>query len=267
MSLVALLCHDLQGVTALTQVKHPSFVFQPLSARYPVATVLDALSVLEFAGAFVLDEPLQRQVAAAVHRSSLAARTFGVADTVTVTSAGLVGDYNLGRALVAAVQAERWDVGGARVVVLGAGPAASVSARELAGLGAGRVTLFAADRPSAERALGSLAVTATAEALALGGPLARAYFERADILVRTDDRLKLDERLLGPHLNVVDLAPEPLSALRRNALQRGAKSLGLRDVQAYQTALALGTVLGGTVEAAPFLEALHNSPTNNVRSS
>ena len=246
---------------ALVQVKHPAFTLHPVSAQQPVPSILSALAVLDFAGALVLGAELQQQVAAGVQRSSLDTRTFGVADTVTVTSAGLVGDYNLGRALVTALQADRWDVSGARAVVLGAGPAASVSARELASLGAQTVTLLAADRPTAERALGSLAVSATAAARAIGEPLARTYLENADILVRTDNRLKVDERLLGPHLNIVDLAPEPLSALRRSALKLGAKSLGLRDVQAHQAAVALSHILGGPVEAAPFLNALHSSVT------
>lgn len=259
MSLVALLCSNPQLVSTLTQVSHAAFTLHPIPVQQPVSSVLSALATLDFAGAFVLGPALQRQVAAGVHRASLDTRTFEVADTVTVTSAGLVGDYNLGRALAAALQADRWDVGGARAVVLGAGPAASVSARELASLGAERVTLLAADRPAAERALGLLAVTTTAEARALGEPLTRTYLENADILVRTDNDLKLDERLLGPHLNIVDLAPEPMSALRRSALQLGAKSLGLRDVQAHQAALALSHILGGTVEVAPFLNALHGS--------
>ncbi len=262
MPLVALLCHDPHRVSALTQVRHPAFTLHPVSAQHPVPNVMNALTVLDFAGALVLGADLQRQTAAGVQRSSLDTRTFGVADTVTVTSAGLVGDYNLGRALAAALQADSWDVGGARAVVLGAGPAASVSARELASLGARSVTLFAADRPTAERALGSLAVTALAAARAWGEPSAQSYLEKADLLVRTDHRLKLDEHLLGPHLNIVDLAPEPLSRLRRAALKLGAKSLGLRDVQAYQAAVALGHVLGGAVEVAPFLNALHNLPNS-----
>ena len=259
MPLVALLCSDPHIVAALTRVNHPAFRLHPVSAQQQVPNVLSALATLEFAGAFVLGAEVQRQTAATVARSSLDTRTFRVADTVTVTSAGLVGDYHLGRALVAALQADRWDLVGARAVVLGAGPAASVSARELASLGAAQVTLFAADRPTAERALGALAVTTTAEARAIGEPLAQSYLENADILVRTDSTLKLDQRLLGPHLNIVDLAPEPLSALRRSALQLGAKSLGLRDVQAYQVALALEHIVGGTVEVAPFLNALHSS--------
>lgn len=258
MSLVALLCHDPQLVAVLSQVRHAAFTLHPISAHHAVSNILSALATLDFAGAFVLGSELQRQVAAGMHRSSLDTRTFGVADTVTVTSAGLIGDYNLGHALRAALQADRWDIVGARAVVLGAGPEASVSARELASLGADRVTLLAADRPTAEQALGSLAATTTAEAGAFREPLASTYLQNADVLVRTDTELKIDEKVLGPHLNIVDLAPEPLSALRRSALQLGAKSLGLRDVQAYQAALALGHILGGTVEAAPFLTALHS---------
>lgn len=260
MSLVALLCQDPQMVSAFAQLKTSAYQLHPVAAHHPVASVLSALPVLDFAGAFVLGADLQQQVAAGVQRSSLDTRTFGVADTVTVTSAGLVGDYNFGRALVATLQAEGWDVVGARAVVLGAGPAASVTARELASLGAASVTLLAADRPAAEAALGSLAVTTTAAARALREPLTETILHSADLLVRTDGSLKLAETSLGPHLNIVDLVPEPLSALRSSALKFGAKSLGLRDVQAYQAALALGHILGGSVEVAPFLNALHGLP-------
>ena len=257
MHLIALFCTDPDVVDALTQVEQPSYHLHPVALKQPLAAALNALESLEFAGALVLGEELQRQAFNQVQRSSLDAQTSQAVDTVTVTPLGLVGEYTLGRALGRALLADAWDVRDARVVVLGAGAEATVLAKELASLGASHVTVLAQDRPAAEKALPPLAATVTTQARALSEPLAGSYVEQADVLVRTDPTLKVDKNVLGPHLSVIDLSPTPLSPLRKAALGVGAKSLGLRDIQAYQAALALSHVLGSVVEVDAFLTLFH----------
>ena len=257
MQLIALFCEDPDVAEALTQVEQPPYHLHLVALEQPLAAALTALSALDFAGALVLGESLQRQAFAQVQRSSLDAQNSEAVDAVTVTPLGLVGEYTLGRALARALLADAWDLRGARVVLLGAGAEATVLAKELASLGASHVTVLAQDRPAAEKALPPLAATVTTQARALSEPLAGSYVEQADVLVRTNPDLKVDKTLLGPHLSVIDLSPAPLSPLRKTAFGVGAKSLGLRDIQAYQAALALSHVLGSTVEVDAFLTLLH----------
>ena len=255
MHLIALFCEDPDVVAALTQAEQPTYHLHPVT-KQPLAA-LGGLEPLEFAGALVLGESLQKQAFHQVQRSSLDAQTSEAVDTVTVTPLGLVGEYTLGRALGRALLADAWDLRDARVVVLGAGAEATVLAKELASLGASHLTVLAQDRPAAENALPPLAATVTTQARALSEPLAGSYVEQADVLVRTDPALNVDKNVLGPHLSVIDLSPTPLSPLRKAALGVGAKSLGLRDIQAYQAALALSHILGSTVEVDAFLTLFH----------
>ena len=258
MQLVALFCRDSSTQMLLNNLSSDAYHLHPISNQRDVASALRSLDTLEFAGALVLDETLGTQAFAQVERSSLEARTLGTVDTVTVTPAGLVGEYNLGRAVGSALHANHWDVRGARVVVLGADTAGAAAARELASLGAEHVSLLAEDRPSAEAALRALAIRGQSEARALSEPLSAALISQADVLVRTDARLSLELSLLGPHLSVIDLSSTPLSPLRKTALDVGAKSLGLRDIQAYQTSLALSHILGRSLETSTFLTLFHS---------
>lgn len=257
MHLIALLSQDAPLVAALSTLSEPGFHLHALTEPRSVARVLAALEPLEFAGALLVGVPYQEQALTQVQRSSLDARDAGLVDTVMVTPAGLVGEYLLGKALGRVLRAEGWDARNARAVVLGHGPEARAIARELASSGVRHLTVLAAERPSAEQSLPPLPMGAEATALALREPRAAFYLEQADVLVRADPALAVDEALLGPHLGVVDLSPEPLSALRRAAIRVGAKTLALRDVQAYQISGALGQILGGPVEVERFLSAFH----------
>lgn len=257
MYLVALLSQDPQVVAALAAFSDPRFLIHSIGEARALAKVLAALEPLEFAGALVIGPNYQQQALSQMQRSSLEARECDMVDTVTVTPAGLVGDYLLGKALGQVLRAEGWDPRQARAVVLGGSAEAKVLARELASLGVSHLTLLAQDRPSAERSLPHLPASTGSEARALSEPGASLLVEQADILVRADARLELDPALLGPHLSVVDLAPSSLSTLRKQALKVGAKTLGLRDLQAYFVSTALGHILGSPLEVDPFLSLFH----------
>ena len=166
-------------------------------------------------------------------------------------------EYNLGRAVGAALQTANWHSAGASVVILGSGVQARAVSRELSSLGATKLAVLAANRPVAEHATPRLAATTETIHRAEGDPLALKLLEGADLVVRIDPKMKVPKAILGPHLTVVDLSPEPMSTLRQNAVSLGALTLGLRDVQAQGLAVSLGHILGGRLGAERFSELLH----------
>lgn len=257
MQLIALVCHDPDLAARFERLGTPAYFVHSVPPEQALSEILTALPTLGFAGALILDAAEQAQAFSHLQRSSLDAQAVGVVDSITVTAAGLMGDYTLGRALGHALQNERWDARGARAVILGSGPLAKSVAQELASRGAQHLTVLAANRPAAEASLPTLANSHQSEARTADEPLAAPLLEQADILVRTDSTLEVPHTLLGPHLGIIDLAPSPLSDLRKAGLNVGAKSFGLRDVQAHQTALALSHILGKRLELEPFLTLFH----------
>jgi len=257
MQLVALFCQDPDLAAPFKTLGVPEYFVHWVSTAQAIGESLGALETLNFAGALILDESQQSQAFDSLQRSSLDAQAAGVVDSITVTAAGLMGDYTLGRALGHALQSEGWDARGARAAILGSGPVAKSVAQELSSRGAQHITVLGANRPAAETSLPTLASASGSEARAADEPLAAPLLEQADILVRTDPKLTVSQNVLGPHLSIIDLAPSPLSDLRKAGLKVGAKSFGLRDVQAHQTALALSHILGKRLELEPFLTLFH----------
>lgn len=257
MQLVALFCQDPELAATFKKLRTPDYFLHQVPATPPVADVLSALEPLGFAGALLLDAAQQEQAFFRLQRTSLDAQAAAAVDTVTVTAAGLMGDFTLGRALGNALHSEGWDARGARAVILGSGPVAKSVAQELSSRGIGHLTVLAENRPAAEQTLPSLVGAHQSEAKAADEPLVTPLLAQADILVCLDPKLKLDKQLLGPHLSIIDLTPSPLSDLRKAGLRVGAKSFGLRDVQAHQTALSLSHILGKRLELAPFLTLFH----------
>ena len=223
----------------------------------PIKKILESLRSLDFAGALLFDETIQKGAFSHVDRSSLDAQEAGAVDTVTVTQGGLIGEYNHGRALSAALRQEGWDAREAKAVVIGSNPLSRAAARDLSSIGVAQLTVLAENRPEAEAILNGLAATTITNARASNDPLGRAYLEQADLLVRVDHRFEIPDDVLGPHLTVVDLGPEAVSKLRSQALRLGSMTLNLRDIQAHHIASALKHILGGEISPGPFLEALH----------
>jgi shikimate 5-dehydrogenase len=208
MHLVAVVCTD-------PSLSHLLRSFRDDEARFHlhvvtpgrVADWIPALRTLEFAGAMVLDLAAQGDALRHADRSSLDAAGVDAADTITVTQAGLVAEYHLGRALAQALRSRLWDPREARAVVLGGGTEARAVARELASVGVVHLTLLADTRPEAERAVPRLAASTDVVATVPHDPVATRLLEQADLVVRTDPRATFPSALLGPHLTVVDLAP------------------------------------------------------------
>ena len=258
MDLIALLGADSSLQDALGECTDSSFHFHAALPDSSAEQILAALEPLRFAGAAVLDPGLQAAALGAVTRPSVAAQGAGAVDCVVVTAAGLVGEYTLGQAVGELLLASQWNLRGARGVVIGTGPEAKAVAREASGLGLNHLSVLGEDVSSAEAITRELAATTKGEYAPLRSPVSMSYIERADVLVRCDPSAEVPTELLGPHLSVVDLSPAHLSHLREAALKVGAKSLGARDVWAYQLMLIARQVLGRHLEAAPFLELFHS---------
>lgn len=260
MHLVALVCSDLRLAQALNafQPEKLKLYLHLINPGGDLRHAANALEPLEFAGMLVLDEALQQQALSAANRSSLGAQDAAVADTLTVTPGGLIAEYSFGRAVGAALQAAGWHGRAASAVILGSGPVAKAVSHELSSLGITRLAVLAANRPVAEMTSSRVAASTEIIAMAAGDPATMGLLEQTDLVVRIDSDMTVPSNLLGPHLTVVDLAPQALTKLRQQATSLGALSLGLRDVQAQQLTLSLGHILGGKLEASHFSELLHS---------
>lgn len=258
MHVVALLSQDMLLSQALSDFRDEALhvYLHPIPPGRDLVRVLESLEPIDFVGALILDELSQTKAYQTAQRSSLDAQQVEAADTVTVTAGGLIAEYNFGRAIGSALRHAEWDPRGASAVVLGANINARAVCRELSSLGLKQLTVLANNRPLAEQTAAGLAASTEIFASAQNDPLAQSMIENADLLVRVDPKLSFISDWLGPHLTVVDLAPQTMSSLRQQALEAGALAIGLRDVQAHQIALALNHILGARFEAGGFLELL-----------
>jgi shikimate 5-dehydrogenase len=258
MHLVAVICSD-------PELAHLLRSFRDDEARFHLHVIAPArgadwigsLRTLEFAGALVLDADAQHEAVVRADRSSLDAADAAAADALTVTQAGLMAEFHLGRALAQALRGRLWDAREAHAVVLGGGTEARAVARELASVGVAHLTLLADTRPDAEKAVPRLAASTDVVATVASDPVATRLLERADLVVRIDPRASFPAALLGPHLTVVDLAHDAVSSLRQRAISMGALTLNRRDVEAHRLHLALGHVLGKGVSVEPLMQLMH----------
>ena len=229
--------------------------FHLINTKKNIADVCKALLALDYAGALILEPHWQLETLRHSHRNSLAVDKNQACDTLVVTPAGLIADYVLGSALAELLHQHHWDVRGANVVITGTNPVATAVANELASSGVEQINVLAHSLPTAEKALPKVALTKT-RAHTFGEHSASAALERADLLIRTESESSIPQEILGPHLAVIDLSPSPLSPLRQTAMNVGAKTLGLRDLQAQQLALSLGLITGRKLDVSLFLTPL-----------
>jgi shikimate 5-dehydrogenase len=256
MRLVALMSQASQMQNVL-ELKDDDVILYPIANNKPLSSVLSSMATLEFAGALVIDP--QQQVACLSHmqRSSLDAQQAGAIDVITITPAGLFGDYALGHAVGSLLKNSGFHLHGARVIVVGSGTEVSAIARELSSLGISHLAILSGNRPEAEKTLPRLAASTASIATAIHEPTTASLIEQADLLIRVDAQLNVPETFLGPHLNVIDFSPLAMSPLRQHAMRAGAKTLGQKDVQAHQLSLALSRILGKPYQADTFLNLLH----------
>jgi shikimate 5-dehydrogenase len=256
--LVALICRDRAKSSALAcfHELEPSLLLQPTPSHQPVERVLESLAPLGFAGALILDPAAQAAAAQAAARRTLDANETGAADTVTVLPDGLLADYGLGQAIGSMLRLSRWEARGAKVVIVGAGPAARAISRELASLGVGHLAVLSPSRPVAEHAASQLAASTEVVARSAADPIAQNLIARADLLVRLEPTMQVPDHLLGPHLAVIDFSAVALSPLRRRALNLGALTFGRYEVDAWQVAGGLSQIAGTPYRPEPLLTLL-----------
>jgi shikimate 5-dehydrogenase len=223
----------------------------------PYPTLTEALRTLGFTGALLLDGEVQREAAAASDRPSVDAQALGAADTLRRTPFGWMAEFDLARAITAALKERLYDARGARAIVLGGGTLATVASYALARAGVAHLAVVAPERPQAERSLAPLTIAAETVALATFESGALAMLERADLIVRCDVEAELPQGLFGPHLALVDLTEGELTRWRERGLKVGALTLGQRDIRAHHLQLTLSSLLETAIELEPLMELLH----------
>lgn len=258
MHLVAALSRNEDDLRPLSAFRDAQgrFHIHPVAGQ-PVTEAIGALELLELAGAVILDEESQQEAAGRVRRLSLEAQDAGAVDTVAVTGAGLIGEFNAGRALGEMLASAGWDGRNAAVTILGGGPRATAMARELGSAGIASLVVLSTSRPEAEAAVPQLAAGVRVAASAYSDPLMHRYLADSDLLIRLEPRVQVPGDLLGPHLTVVDLGGEAVSSLRRHSLATGALSFNAHDFGAYFLSLSLSHILGGRLNPEPFLQLYH----------
>lgn len=258
MQLVALVCQDRTKRSALACLHElePSLLLHPAPSHQPVERVLESLTPLGFSGALILDPAAQAVAAQATTRQTLDTNETGLVDTVVVLPDGLLADYGLGRAVRGMLHAAHWETHGAKVVILGAGPAARAISRELASLGVRHLAVLALNRPIAEHTASQLAASTEVVARSATDPIAQGLIARADLLVRLEPTMAVADHLLGPHLAVIDFAAVPMSQLRRQAINLGALTFGRYELDAWQLASGLSQIAGTPYHPEPLLTLL-----------
>ncbi|MEX2540372.1 MAG: hypothetical protein WD314_01140 [Trueperaceae bacterium] len=262
MHIVGVLGRDQALLNAIGRFRDPlgRFHLHPLHEG-PVEAVLSGLVPLAFAGALLLDDEFEQAASGLLQRYSLDAQEVGAVDTVSVAAGGLIGEYNVGRAIGSLLAEADWDARGARAVLLGSGRRVSAIARELSSMGVAQVVILSENRPAAERSLPRLAASTEVVTSALADPRSEGFLAEADLLIRSEPSAEVPPEAMGPHLCLVDLRPERVTALRQQALNFGALTFNLLDFQAHRMSLGLTHILGAGVELEPLLALLHETPS------
>jgi len=257
MNLVSLFSEDIHLKDLLSSQIALDYLISPSKIAFINQQALDGLEPLGFSGAMVLGESLQSQAFKHVQRHSLAAQRVAAVDTIIVTPMGLMGDYSIAYAIGKQLDEKKWSAVGARIVIVGNDARAIATANELASMGAQHITVIAQEQPFAEHVLRNIAITTQKLATTPGQIMAGSSLERADLLIRFDHGIEIDSMSLGPHLNIIDLSPNPYSVLRQDANKMGAETISDKDIQAYHLATMLELILARDVSVDYFLDILH----------
>jgi len=223
MQLVAVLGTG-RSVNALSAYRDPldRFHLQVLPGA-PIDKALEALPVLGFAGALTFGVEARTAAFRGAARPSLLAQELGAVNVVTRTGESL-------HVLLAMAES-----------------------------GASDVTLVARDAPTAERALPRLPAGVTGRAVASRDPIVHDLLTHGDAILRGDDALPLDPGTFGPHLTLVDLAPDLELGVRRDAQAAGVSTVGWADVESHRIAARLLHMLSEPVDPAGLRDALRDA--------
>ena len=199
--------------------------------------------------------PCKNEAARLVDELSPAARIIGAVNTIVNENGKLVGHITDGTGFVQNLREHGVDVKGKKMVVLGAGGAATAIQVQCALDGAASISIFNPDDPFLERAKN------TAEKLKQEAPECqvqvfcledqdklREEVEKADILVNgtlagmkphEDTTLIADTAMFRPELVVADVVYNPEETrLLREAKEAGCKTVGGKGMLLWQGAAA-----------------------------
>ena len=213
-----------------------------------------ALRLLNVRG-FNVTMPCKNVVAKLVDELSPAARIIGAVNTVVNEDGRLIGHMTDGGGFVRNLREHQVEVKDKKIVLLGAGGAATAIAVECALEGAGAISIFNARDPFLDRARGTAEKLkeetpgCQVQVMALDEPDAlRAEIASADILInatsvgmkpREDATLIEDVTLLRPGLVVADTVYNPPETkLMRQAKEAGCKVIGGQGMLLWQGAIA-----------------------------
>ncbi len=225
-------------VTALYKIEAqflPTLV--PTSAK--LEAVVQGLEPLGFLGAVFVGES-STQALTLVDSLSSSAERDGAIDAISVTR-GTQGAHALEDGLLSALESIKYRGFGATAVVLGGGASAS-AAVQVARVGVKSLTIAAPDRPHAERLAKHAPAGVLVRCISLEEPALLEALERADLLLITDPKLRLEPRLLQPYHTLVEVAGESSLSV---ALERiGVQVLLHRTIRAHHLAAQLEFVTG-----------------------
>ena len=219
-----------------------------------VGAALDAMRLFKMRGANVT-MPCKNEAARLVDELSPAARIIGAVNTIVNEDGKLVGHITDGTGFVQNLKEHGVEVKGKKMVVLGAGGAATAIQVQCALDGAASISVFNPDDPFLERA------RQTAEKLKKEAPECkvkvfclddenklREEIAQADILVNgtlagmkphEDTTLITDRSMFRPELVVADVVYNPEETrLLREAKEAGCKTIGGRGMLLWQGAAA-----------------------------
>lgn len=165
----------------------------------PLPEVLAACASLKFCGALLA--PAFEDAAYGAAQPDGQARKLGRADALTFLGEPRA-THTLEDSLLAVVEASGFPARGARILLLGSGPALNAGVG-LARLGAASLTAASGNRPEAERALNALPAGIQGYALALNDPALGGLAERADLVVLASG--SLPSGLIQPFHTLLDL--------------------------------------------------------------
>lgn len=219
-----------------------------------VGAALDAMRLFKMRGANVT-MPCKNEAARLVDELSPAARIIGAINTIVNEDGKLIGHITDGTGFVQNLREHGVDVKGKKMVVLGAGGAATAIQVQCALDGAASITIFNPDDPFLERARN------TAEKLKKEAPDCQVQVfcledqeklkeevAKADILVNgtlagmkphEDTTLITDKTMFRPDLVVADVVYNPEETrLLREAKEAGCRTVGGKGMLLWQGAAA-----------------------------
>lgn len=229
-------------------------VFVPIHVGLEdLPAIVKGLRTMRNLDGLVITMPHKTAMAGLCDEIGAAARAIGSVNTVHRTADGrLIGDMFDGHGFVAGLQGQGIQPQGQRILLLGAGGAATAIAHALLGAGAARITVANRTRAKAE-ALQACILKALPQAdIRIGDPDPREHdmvVNATSLGMKPGDALPLDTRLLEPAMTAIEIITKPeMTPWLEQAQARGCRiHIGRHMLQAQIEQMAhfmMGQVKG-----------------------